>query len=156
MPKRRAPSRVRYETAHPSLTVRVPAAVKAQVQAAAAAEGLSLSEWVQAMAASHTPDVTAAYEQGRAAGRTEGEAAGYQRGRTEGEQVGGLAGFRSGLLASLFAAAHDRGYDATTIAQRVIEDPVQRAIVERVLPAHYQGDWRQLVRQAKRGTTPGP
>lgn len=147
MPKRRAPSRVRYETAHPSLTVRVPAAVKAQVQAAAAAEGLSVSEWVQAMAASHTPDVTAAYEQGRAAGRTEGEAAGYQRGRTEGEQVGGLAGFRAGLLASLFAAAHDRGYDATTIAQRVVENSEQRVIVERVLPEQYRPNWARLVKR---------
>lgn len=145
MPKHWAPSRVRYEAAHPSLTVRVPAEVKAQVQAAAAAEGLSVSEWVQAMAASHTPDVTAAYEKGRAAGHKEGDAAGYPRGRAEGEAAAGVAGFRAGLLTSCFAADHDRAYDAATVAQRVIADPAERAIVDRLLPAHYQPDWARLV-----------
>jgi flagellar biosynthesis/type III secretory pathway protein FliH len=147
MPNRRPPSRRRYEAAHPSLTVRVPAAVKAQVQAAAAAEGLSVSEWVQAMAAGHTPDVTAAYEKGRAVGQQAGAAAGYQRGRLEGEPITSIAGFRAGLLASLFAADHDRAYDAATVAQRVVADPAQRAIVDRLLPAHYQADWARLVRQ---------
>ena len=33
MPRRKPPSRLRYETEHPSLTVRVPAEVKAQVLA---------------------------------------------------------------------------------------------------------------------------
>ena len=46
MPRRKPPSRVRYEAEHPSLTVRVPAQVKARVLAAAQAEGLSVSEWV--------------------------------------------------------------------------------------------------------------
>ena len=59
MPRRKPPSRVRYEAEHPSLTVRVPAQVKARVLAAAQAEG---------------------YERGRAAGQELGGSAGFRAG----------------------------------------------------------------------------
>ena len=73
--RQKAPSRQRYEAEHPSLTVRVPAEVKAKITEAAKAEGLSVSEWVQAMAAGHAPDATAAYRRGLDAGREQGAAA---------------------------------------------------------------------------------
>ena len=71
MAKRKAPSRARYEAEHPSLTVRVPVEVEAQVQAAAQAQGLSVSEWVQALAAGHTAKLSQAYHNGLMAGRAQ-------------------------------------------------------------------------------------
>ena len=154
MPRRKPPSRLRYEAEHPSLTVRVPAEVKAKVLAAAQAEGLSVSEWVQAMAAGHAAKAADAYRRGEDAGREKGEAEGYQRGRAEGEQLGGIAGFRAGLLTSIFAAEHGRQYNATTIAQRLAEHPDQRAIAQRLIPADYQRDWVRLLRAAEQGRAP--
>jgi hypothetical protein len=75
MPRRKPPSRIRYETEHPSITVRIPAEVKAQVLAAAQAEDLSVSEWVQAMAAGHAADAGRAYERGLAEGQAQGRKA---------------------------------------------------------------------------------
>ena len=75
MPRRKPPSRLRYEAEHPSLTVRVPAEVKVSVLTAAAAEGLSVSEWVQAMATGHARDAAKAYERGLAEGRIQGRKA---------------------------------------------------------------------------------
>ena len=135
VPKRKPPSRLRYEKEHPSLTVRVPAAVKAAELAAAQAEDPSVSEWVQAMAAGHAAKAADAYRRGQEVGKTEGEAAGYQRGRAEGEQVAGKAGFRAGVLASSFAAEDGRSYDPATLARRLLEDPDQRTIAERLIPA---------------------
>lgn len=64
MPRRKPPARLRYEAEHPSLTVRVRAEVKAKVLGAAQAEGLSVSEWVQAMAAGHAAKAADAYRRG--------------------------------------------------------------------------------------------
>lgn len=72
MAKRKAPSRARYEAEHPSLTVRVPIKVKAQVQAAAQAESLSVSKWVQALAAGHAANACQAYQNGLITGRAQG------------------------------------------------------------------------------------
>ena len=154
MPRRKPPSRLRYEAEHPSLTVRVPAEVKAKVLAAAQAEGLSVSEWVQAMAAGHAAKAADAYRRGEDAGREKGEAEGYQRGRAEGEHLGGIAGFRAGLLTSIFAAEHARSYNGAAIVQRLTEHPDQRAIVERLIPADYQRDWARLLRAAEQGRAP--
>jgi len=57
--KGKAPSRLRYEAEHPSLTVRVPAEVKARIAEAA-------------MAAGHAADATTAYRRGQAEGRRQG------------------------------------------------------------------------------------
>jgi hypothetical protein len=154
MPRRKPPSRLRYEAEHPSLTVRIPAEVKAKVLAAAQAEGLSVSEWVQAMAAGHAAKAADAYRRGHDAGREEGDAEGYRRGRAEGEQLGGVAGFRAGLLTSIFAAAHGRSYDPATIARRLAQHPDQRAVAERLIPADYQRDWTRLLRAAEQGRAP--
>ena len=155
MPRRKPPSRLRYEAEHPSLTVRVPAEVKSAVLAAAQAEDLSVSEWVAAMAAGHAAKAADAYRRGQDAGRQEGDAAGYQRGRAEGEQVADLAGFRAGLLASVFAADHGRHYDASTVAQRLLlEHPDQRVLAERLIPPDYQRDWTRLMRMADQGRAP--
>jgi len=151
MPRRKPPSRLRYEAEHPSLTVRIPAEVKVAVVAAAQAEGLSVSDWVQAMSSGHAAKAADAYRRGQDAGRQEGDAAGYQRGRAEGEQVAGLAGFRAGLLASGFAADQGSHYDASTVAQRLVEHPEQRAIAEHLIPADYQRDWARLVRTTDQG-----
>ena len=154
MPRRKPPSRLRYEAEHPSLAVRIPADVKAQVLAAAKAEDLSVSEWVQAMASGHAAKAADAYRRGEAAGRKAGDAEGYQRGRAEGEQVAGIAGFRAGLLASVFAAEHGRHYNSATITQRLAEHPDQRAIAERLIPADYQRDWSRLLRAAEQAQAP--
>jgi len=138
--KRKAPSRVRYEAEHPSLTVRVPAEVKAKIQQAADAEGLSVSEWVQAMAARHTPDVTAAYEKGRAAGRTEGEKAGYQRGRSDGEAAGRSGGLAAGLLEAAFLARQNKHWPVETVAGWLLEHSDWRAAAEAVLKSRGHGD----------------
>jgi flagellar biosynthesis/type III secretory pathway protein FliH len=154
MPRRKPPSRLRYEAEHPSLTVRIPAEVKAKVLAAAQAEGLSVSEWVQAMAAGHAAKAADAYRRGQEAGRQEGDAEGYERGRGEGEQLGGTAGFRAGILAANFAADHGRSYNSATIAQRLAEHRDQGAIAERLIPADYQRDWARLLRAAEQGRAP--
>ena len=154
VPKRKPPSRLRYEAEHPSLTVRVPVEVKAAILAAAQAEDLSVSEWVQAMAAGHAAKAADAYRRGQDAGRKEGEGAGYQRGRADGEQVAGFAGFRAGVLASRFAADHGRSYNPATIVQRFLEHPDQRAIAERLIPADYQHDWTRILRTAERAGAP--
>ena len=154
MPRRKPPSRLRYEAEHPSLTVRIPAEVKAKVLAAAQAESLSVSEWVQAMAAGHAAKAADAYSRGQEAGREAGDAEGYQRGRAEGEQVAGIAGFRAGLLAHAFAAAHGRHYDPATIARRLSEHPEHRAIAERLIPTDYQRDWARLRRGAAQSQVP--
>ncbi len=138
MPRRKPPSRLRYEVEHPSLTVRIPADVKAKVLAAAQAEDLSVSEWVQAMAAGHAAKAADA----------------YQRGRAEGEQVGGSAGFRAGLLASTFAAEHGQHYASETVAQRLLGQPGQAAIAERLIPAAYQPDWARLMHAIAPGPAP--
>ena len=154
MPKRKPPSRLRYEAEHPSLTVRLPAEAKAKVLAAAQAEDLSVSEWVQVMAGGHAAKAADAYRRGQDAGRKEGEGAGYQRGRVDGEQVAGLAGFRAGLLVSNFAAAHSRSYNPASIVQHFLEHPDQRAIAERLIPADYQRDWTRLMRAAEHRRAP--
>ncbi len=150
MPRRKPPSRLRYEAEHPSLTVRIPAEVKAKVLAAAQAEGLSLSEWVQAMAAGHAAKAADAYRRGEEAGRRQGDAEGYARGRAEGEQLGGAAGLRAGLLASSFAAEHGRSYDAAAVARALVEHPGQDAVAARVMPAAYQPDMARLLRRVGR------
>ena len=154
MPRRKPPSRVRYEAEHPSLTVRVPAEVKAKVLAAAKAEGLSVSEWVQAMAAGHAAKAAEAYRRGQEAGRRQGEAEGYERGRAAGQELGGSAGFRAGVLTALFAAEQGRSYSAPTIAARLAEQPDQLAIAERLIPADFQREWARLLRAAGHGRAP--
>ena len=77
MPKAKSPSRVRYESAHPTLTARVPAEVKAQLEAALAAERTSFSEWVRRQAAGSTEarrDDAALRAAGYAAGLADGRA----------------------------------------------------------------------------------
>lgn len=101
------PSRMRYEASHPSLTVRLPAEVKVKVQEAARAEGLSVSEWVQATAAGHTAEIAGAYRRGQEEGERAGEVRGYARGLDAGRRAGELAGYRAGLLA--YGLALERG-----------------------------------------------
>ena len=138
MPRRKPPSRLRYEAEHPSLTVRIPAEVKAAVLVAAQAEDLSVSEWVQAMAAGHAAKAADA----------------YRRGRAEGEQAAGIAGFRAGLLTSAFAADHGRHYAPETVAQRLLGQPGHAAIAERLIPAAYQPDWARLLHAVGPGWAP--
>jgi len=133
MAKRRAPSRVRYEADHPNLTVRVPAAVKAKIQAAAQAEGLSVSAWVQALVAGHAADAAAAYERGRADGYAAGHTAGFRQGREEGEQAGRWGGWAAGLLEADFLAARGKAVDPGAVAQYLAQHPEQRAVVEAML-----------------------
>jgi len=58
------PARQRYEAAHPTLTVWIPADVKTAIVLAAHAEGLSIGEWLQAQVAAHVTDVATAYQRG--------------------------------------------------------------------------------------------
>ncbi len=151
MPKRSTPpARRRYEAAHPTVTARVPAAVKTTLQTRLAAEGLTFSEWVQAQVAEHTPDLTAAYEHGRQAGQAAGETVGYNRGQADGVRQGRTAGFRAGILASELLHAEGRHYDAGTVAEHVLAQPGQRAVVERLLPDEVQGAWRRLIGRGRR------
>ena len=147
MSKRKiSPRRQEYEAEFPTVTGRIPAAVKEKLAEILRAEDLNFSEWVQARVAGSGAQATAAYRRGRTEGQKAGEAAGYQRGRAEGEQVAGQAGFRAGLLASIFADEHNRHYDAVTIARRLLEAPEQRAIAAHLIPADYQRDWARLQR----------
>ncbi len=148
MPKRTIPpSRRRYEAAHPTVTARLPAAVKATLQAHLVADGLTFSEWVQAAVAGYTPDVTAAYERGRQAGHAAGQTAGYARGQADGVRLGRAGGFRAGILASELLHADGRHYDAGTVAGHVLAQPGQRAIVEALLPDEVHSAWRHLLRR---------
>lgn len=146
------PARRRYEAAHPTVTARVPATVKTVLQARLTADGLTFSEWVQAQVAQAPPDPTAAYQRGRAAGHAAGEAAGYPRGVTDGERQGSAAGFRAGVLAAELAHAEHRHYDAAAVVRRVLDEPGQRARVERLLPPAAHAGWRRLIaRVGQRG-----
>lgn len=143
MPRRKvSPRRQEYEAAFPTVTARLPAAVKEKLAEVLRAEDLNFSEWVQARLAGSAAQSTAVYQRGR----REGEATGYQRGRTEGERVGGDAGFRAGLLASIFAAEHGRRYHSATVAAGLVEHPEHRAVAERLIPADYRQDWARLLR----------
>lgn len=141
------PARRRYEAAHPTVTARVPAAVKATLHARLAADGLTFSEWVQAQVAEASPDLIAAYEHGRQAGYSAGETAGYQRGLAAGVQQGTVAGFRAGVLAAELVRPAARHYDPGAVADRVLAEPGQRAIVEGLLPPEALPAWRRLRRQ---------
>jgi flagellar biosynthesis/type III secretory pathway protein FliH len=138
--------RQQYEAAFPTVTARVPAEVRERLLAALKAEGLTFSEWVQARVADSAPQLAAAYERGLAVGRQDGEAAGYARG----VQVAGAAGFRAGLLASLFAAENGRRYSGLTIAERLLEQPEHRRVVEAVMPEAYRPALAALLRAAER------
>ena len=140
------PSRRRYEAAHPTVTARLPAAVKTALQARLVAEGLTFSEWVQAAVAGYTPDVTAAYERGQAAGMTAGEATGYDRGHAAGERGGLAAGFRAGVIADELLRTAGSHYDAASVARLVLAQPGQQALVKRAMPEDVQRAWRRLVR----------
>ena len=156
MPKRSAPpARRRYEAAHPTVTARVPAAVKTTLHARLAADGLTFSEWVQAQVAQATPDLTAAYERGRQAGQAAGETAGYARGQADGVRQGRAAAFRAGILASELLHAEGGHYDAGTVAGHVLAQPGQRAIVEALLPEEVNRAWRRLVRRVEPTTHRG-
>ncbi len=150
MPKRKVtPRRQEYEAAFPTVTGRIPAAVKEKLAEVLRAEDLNFSEWVQARVAGSTAQSTAVYRRGQ----TEGEAAGYQRGRAEGERAGADAGFLAGLLVSTFAAEHGRHYRSEAAARRLSEHPEPRAIAERLIPADYRRDWERLLHAAGRDGT---
>lgn len=141
------PSRRRYEAAHPTVTARLPAAVKTALQARLVAEGLTFSEWVQAAVAGYTPDLPAAYDRGHAAGVTAGAATGYERGRADGERVGAAAGFRAGVIADELLRTAGSHYDAASVARLVVAQPGQRALVDRAMPDDVRRAWRRLLRE---------
>lgn len=123
MPKRKAPpSRQRYEQGHPSLTVRLPAAVKERVAELARAQGLSVSEWVQAAAAEHEADPADAYRRGRDDGYADGHKAGAAEGRRAGLAVGARAGARTGILLDVLARKDGREFDVTAVAHKLAAD----------------------------------
>lgn len=123
MPKRKTPpSRQRYEAAHPSLTVRVPAAVKARVGALARAQELSVSEWVQAAAAEHEWDPADAYRRGRDEGYADGHKAGAAEGRRAGLMVGARAGARAGILLDVLVRKDGREFDVAALADKLAAD----------------------------------
>ncbi len=146
--------RQEYEEAFPTVTGRIPAEVKEKLAEVLRAEDLNFSEWVQARVAGSGAQTTAAYRRGRTEGRKEGETEGYQRGRAEGERVAATAGFRAGLLASIFADAHGRRYNAATLAQRLAEHPDQLAVAQRLMPDDYRPDLTRLMRAAEQGRAP--
>ena len=74
------PSRIRYEAAHPTVTARVSAEVRAKLDAVLVADGRSFSEWLQAQVG----DVTDQREQAMASGHEAGHREGLADGRTQG------------------------------------------------------------------------
>lgn len=77
MGKGRSPSRMRYEAAHPTLTARVPAKVKAELETVLDSEGTTFSEWVRQQAAGASAvrrEEDAARQAGYAVGLAEGRA----------------------------------------------------------------------------------
>ena len=123
MAKRKVPpARLRYEAAHPSLTVRVPAAVKARIGELAKAEGLSVSEWVQAVAAEHQTDPAEAYRRGHDEGYAKGREAGRAEGFVQGRRMGADAGIRAGILLDCLAREDGRQYLAATVAKNLAAD----------------------------------
>ena len=113
------PARRRYEAAHPTVTARVPAAVKAAIEQAAVVEGLSVSAWIQAQAAGHGTPVNEAYAAGQALG----------------ERGGFLAGW---LVAQWQRAAH-RQYDPQQIRRLLQEDPALQASTVATCERHQYG-----------------
>ena len=144
MPRRKPPSRIRYETEHPSITVRIPAEVKAQVLAAAKAEDLSVSEWVQAMAAGHAADAGRAYDRGLAAGRAQGRKAQAIQDAAvfcshHGANLGDLRDGWTDRMAADWAAGLDLG-EVAFLREQLRDRPnlaasVRRWLRERGLPA---------------------
>lgn len=104
MTKRKIPpARQRYEAAHPTLTVRIPAEVRTTLQQAAEAEGLSVSEWLQAQVAGHVSDVAQAYQSGIDHGRR--------------------AGMYAGLLMALWAQQNGQHHDPVRIVRYLADHP---------------------------------
>lgn len=105
------PARQRYETTHPTLTVRIPADVKTAIAQAAQAEGLSIGEWLQAQVAGHVTDVATA----------------YQRGYTLGSRGGWIAG----IISTEWVHATGRSYNRDSIGQKLDADPaLAQAVAE--------------------------
>jgi hypothetical protein len=135
--------------------VRVPAEVKSKITEVANAEGLSVSEWVQAIAAGHAPDAGAAHrrgrEEGHAAGRKQGDAEGYKRGMRDGRQAVRWGGFIAGLLEAHFRAERGQGIDAAGLGQHLLDHPDQQAIAEDLLRQRGFGDaLASLLRKVRR------
>jgi len=129
------PSRERYLRSHPEISVRVPTALKAELEARAHAEGSSLSRWtidhLTGALASQKAAEASAYTKGRSEGdqagyrrgRMDGWAAGYDRGHSEGKTAGLLLGIQAGeargterglmagLVAAILAARSGRNLD---------------------------------------------
>ncbi len=83
MRRKASPARQRYEAARPTVTARIPAEVKARLDAVLQAEGVTFSAWVEAQA------VGAAAQQAQA--ETAARAAGYREGLAEGRAQGRAA-----------------------------------------------------------------
>lgn len=73
-------------------------------------------------------------------------------GVTDGERHGAAAGFRAGVLAAELAHAEQRHYHAAAVARHVLDEPGQRARVERLLPtAAHPARRRLIARVGQRG-----
>ncbi len=158
MPKRRPPSRLRYETAHPTVTARVPVEVKARLDAGLQAEGLNFSEWVQAQVAGHAGKLADAhargFAEGHAAGVKGGDAAGYARGLADERPIAANAGLVAGVLLVAFRGASQDGKalgDEETLGRHLLDRPDQRAVAEELMQQYGHGEaLAKLLRTVKR------
>ena len=123
MPKHsQPPARQRYEADHPTLTVRIPLAVKTAIIQAAEADGLSVSEWLQAQVAGHVTDVATAYQRGLTSGRR--------------------AGWMAGILSAQYVHATGRTYNRDAIRRALAADASLAHCVQEICTAQGQpGAW---------------
>ncbi len=116
------PARQRYETTHPTLTVRIPADVRTAIAQAAQAEGLSIGEWLQAQVAGHVTDVAAA----------------YQRGYT----LGSRGGWMAGILNAEWVHSMRRSYNQDAIRKTLDADSALAHVVGEICTVHgHQAAW---------------
>ena len=94
--KRKPPSRVRYEAAHPTVSVRVSRALRNKLEEIKALTGKSNAEIVRETLEAQTR-VDEAYDRGFGDGLKRGEEEGYDRGLREGHSRGESEGYKRGL-----------------------------------------------------------
>ena len=94
--KRKPPSRVRYEAAHPTVSVRVSRALRDKLEEIKALTGKSNAEIVRETLEAQIK-VDEAYHRGFGDGLKRGEEEGYDRGLREGRSHGESEGYKRGL-----------------------------------------------------------
>ncbi len=140
MPKHRPPARHRYDAAHPTVTARVPTAVKDQLYAVLEAEHLTLGQWLARQVGETRPENVMRGLKTRTALRVEREA-------THAPKWYEGVGFWAGLIAAeLKRHAHGRPYSLQKLLLRVRDRPEVCGAIGALMPEDLRPAWYEALR----------